>query len=300
MHTLGGGPLLLAFCLLLSAHTAIARLVDLPPGLPPEAQAQVYAEEGARLFKAGEYQRAVEHFERAHALRPAPANLRNIARSYEKAGDYGKAVAWYQAHIKSGDTRARRDRSQADAARVAALIPGGLQVNCPNQGGEVELVGVIDPGRFPCPHTWPDLPQGTHQIRLTLRGASIHTTEVRVLPGQVTYHTLLPVETPVEVPARGPVETPPPPASTFNTGQRWLLGSGGAVLAVGAGLHAANLISFAELEDEPDNQRLRNAVNRERDLTYTAYGVGAALVTGALVWWWLSEQADTEGGNDNP
>lgn len=94
----------------LVATTAVAVSVALAP-LPSSAAVAPAATASAETpdalstaaveaFRAGEYDKAIELFERAYTLDPQPNYLFNIGRVYEEKGDLEKAVANYQEFVK--------------------------------------------------------------------------------------------------------------------------------------------------------------------------------------------------------
>ena len=69
----------------------------------PEAkkrEAAAHYHEGRRLFDKELYTAAIERFQRAHELFPAPANIYNIAKSYERLGASNLCVESYQSYLK--------------------------------------------------------------------------------------------------------------------------------------------------------------------------------------------------------
>lgn len=73
------------------APTAAAESAETPDALSAAA---------VEAFRAGEYDKAIELFERAYTLDPQPNYLFNIGRVYEEKADLSKAVANYQEFVK--------------------------------------------------------------------------------------------------------------------------------------------------------------------------------------------------------
>lgn len=65
-----------------------------------EAKARALAAEGAAAFKDGQYLQAVDAFERAYELVPAPALAYNIARSHERLSQWEEAIEWYETYLR--------------------------------------------------------------------------------------------------------------------------------------------------------------------------------------------------------
>ncbi|MEM1031810.1 MAG: tetratricopeptide repeat protein [Myxococcota bacterium] len=74
----------------------VAGLLVAPPAYAQSPAHRDHAVElndaGERLFEAGKYAEAAEHFRRGYALEPNPTFLYNLALTYEKAEDYARAL----------------------------------------------------------------------------------------------------------------------------------------------------------------------------------------------------------------
>jgi tetratricopeptide (TPR) repeat protein len=125
-------PLRSSFALLASAALAlapsVARAADNRPG-PAPANASGVAqlnEEGAALYAARDYRRAIEKFIQAYAIDSDPNLLFNIARCYEELGETDAAIEKYETFLKTpgADTRGRqRARESLNALREAKNSP---------------------------------------------------------------------------------------------------------------------------------------------------------------------------------
>jgi len=86
----------------------------------PMGEAKALFERGASAYRAGDYQRAVEHFRRADRLAPRAALSFNMARAHEKLGQRALAAAEYREYL-------RREPDAANASwvheRIEALEP---------------------------------------------------------------------------------------------------------------------------------------------------------------------------------
>ena len=60
----------------------------------PELDARAAATEGRQAFEAGDFARAIEKYEEAQQLKPAPGLLFNLAQSHRRLGHLERA-AWY-------------------------------------------------------------------------------------------------------------------------------------------------------------------------------------------------------------
>ncbi len=72
------------------------------------------------LFKAGEYQRAIESFATAYALEPAPLLLFNIAQVQRKAGHRDEALALYRRFLEEDPNTPMRAEAEGYVAQVQA------------------------------------------------------------------------------------------------------------------------------------------------------------------------------------
>jgi tetratricopeptide repeat protein len=96
-------------------------------------------EEGASLYAAHDYRRAIEKFIQAYAIEPDPNLLFNIARCYEELGEAEAAIEKYEAFLKTpgadprGQTRARESLAALRAAQAgpAAVLPAAQPAQTP-------------------------------------------------------------------------------------------------------------------------------------------------------------------------
>jgi hypothetical protein len=126
-----------SFALLASAALALApsaaRAVDNRPTAAPANTSSVAQlnEEGAALYAARDYRRAIEKFIQAYAIDSDPNLLFNIARCYEELGETDAAIEKYEAFLKTpgADTRGRqRARESLAALREAKNgAPAGVE-----------------------------------------------------------------------------------------------------------------------------------------------------------------------------
>jgi tetratricopeptide (TPR) repeat protein len=69
---------------------------------PTAPTAESYYEAAVRFYDAGDYDRAIEAFKQAHALRPRPSLLYNIAQAYRQrsSSTCGLALEYYRAYLR--------------------------------------------------------------------------------------------------------------------------------------------------------------------------------------------------------
>lgn len=116
---------------------AWARLGSAPPSAAatePAAAAEPMAEPdadppgrheleaGLRAYERGDYDVAIEHFERAYALDRAPAYLYAWAQAARKAGDCQAAVDLYRRFVDAGAQGAQREAALQNQARCEAQL----------------------------------------------------------------------------------------------------------------------------------------------------------------------------------
>lgn len=120
-------------------------------------------EQGADLYAARDYRRAIEKFIQAYAIEPDPNLLFNIARCYEELGDVDAAIEKYETFLKTpgadprGQTRARESLA---ALRAVAATPGMVD-------------GPARPPAEPAPRVATAEPDGGWVPWLTLGGSAV-------------------------------------------------------------------------------------------------------------------------------
>lgn len=139
------------------------------PTLPAVAQSSSEVAAARRLFRqglgaarAGEWQSALELFERSYAIVPRDSTLLNLAGAQAQTGQLVAATESYRRFLAEAEGRARRYRPQAEAAlaelepRLAHLVirVDGLRDGDVVQLGDRELAAAVlgvdlpvDPGR---------------------------------------------------------------------------------------------------------------------------------------------------------
>jgi tetratricopeptide (TPR) repeat protein len=114
-------PLLAAVSLALGLGANPARAADARPAAPASANAsgvQQLNEEGAALYGARDYRRAIEKFIQAYAVDGDPNLLFNIARCYEELGDIDAAIEKYEVFLKTPGADARGRQRARDSVRA--------------------------------------------------------------------------------------------------------------------------------------------------------------------------------------
>lgn len=93
-------------------------------------------EEGADLYAARDYRRAIEKFIQAYAIEPDPNLLFNIARCYEELGEVDAAIEKYETFLKTpgADTRGQKRARES----LAALREPGTAAPAASRGPSPE------------------------------------------------------------------------------------------------------------------------------------------------------------------
>jgi len=117
-----------AFLALLSAQ-APARAAEPRQSNATSSSLEQLNEEGATLYAARDYRRAIERFIQAYAIEPDPNLLFNIARCYEELGEADAAIEKYETFLKTpgadtrGQKRARESLVALREGRTGAAAP---------------------------------------------------------------------------------------------------------------------------------------------------------------------------------
>lgn len=97
---------------------------------------------GTMNYDVGQYQQALESFERARALKPLPGFLFNIAQCHRRLGHHDEAVRFFEQYLQEAPTAKNaaevetllaeeRLAAQASAASAAALEAAAPPVEAP-------------------------------------------------------------------------------------------------------------------------------------------------------------------------
>ena len=85
-------------------------------------------ERGQKAYKAGEYQAAIEAFLSADRLNPSPDLMYDVAQAYEKLGDLGSAINFYQAYVSRAPEARDVPAVRANIANLRAHLASGEPV----------------------------------------------------------------------------------------------------------------------------------------------------------------------------
>jgi hypothetical protein len=275
-----------------------------------EGAALEAAEAGRSAFDRGEFELAVEHLGRAHALVPTPTVALYRARALARLGRLAEAAEMYEAATVvdpyAEPSEAHRDAQQRAFSELAALKPRVPRLLVEIQGGAsladvtltidgLQVTTGKDEGEYP-------LNPGTHTVvakfggREASRTVDLPEAAAETLPFWFEPEPPPPATPPLPAPAvtaRTPTPEPvgEPPDAARRSATRtvgWVaLGMGGAGLAIGAvsaGV-SANEASALDAEgcednrcyaDQADDVRVHNTTLVLSNVSLIAGGIAAA------------------------
>jgi tetratricopeptide (TPR) repeat protein len=165
-------------CVLLLGSAAVAVAA---PVLEDEPIARAHYMTGLAYYDKGDYHEAVREFVAAYALAPRAPLLYNIARAYEKLGDAGRAIDFYQRFLKTGPDAIEHD---AAAVQITALRGKVGEVVVDSNMSGVSIVIDGEPSDHGTADPIP-LTAGPHRITLRREGAVDSTLDAKVRPGAI-------------------------------------------------------------------------------------------------------------------
>lgn len=246
---------------------------------PVASEAQAEFSHGERAFAAGDYSRALRHFQNAQRLAPHPSVRFNIAICLDKLGRIREALELYEKLASESELGSAARSEAAERAEKAAAALATLQIDGPS--GALAVVDDRDRCRVPCAI---QLDPGEHVLRAQgsreSRRIQLDTGEkLRVnLPGKTMAASPPPLRT--ASPSSNDAGKQPTDRDRFGTLS--YIGGSIAILGLGVftyyGIRTENL--HQEYLDNPDSDtRERGIVAR----TTANIALGVALVGTALV-----------------
>ena len=225
------------FMVALTLSTQRAAVAD-EPGQPADVRgASRSFNEGERAFRAGDYTRAGDAFERAYALAPHADALWNAARAWHRADEKTRAANLYARYLKEAPPGAP-DRNSATAALVQLSARlGRLEVLAAGTSGITIDERAVEGEHDDRARTWTVfVTPGRHVVR-GRRGETAVEETVAVGAGEVVSVAF---DRPAsEAPAPSPSPSPPPsPAPPPPPAER-RAGVSPAVVWIGAGVTLA-------------------------------------------------------------
>lgn len=205
-------------------------------------------ERGQAAYRLGDYDRAIEAWQRAYDADPQPLLLYNLSQAYERLGRLQEAVDALDRYLANA---APNDPRQADArARVAALRErlsrtGIVVRNAPE--GAVILVDDQSWGRAPRPDAI-SVPPGAHRVLVQLDGYDDFQAAVVVPEGQT-------IEVDVQMQPRAggaePLAVSTPTEERSTVLPIALMAGGGALVVGGA---VIGVLALGKAQDAPSSE----------------------------------------------
>lgn len=154
------------------------------------ARASEHYQRGNTLYVQGDYDGAIEEFVAAYCDAPHYEMLKNIAQSFERELDYGKAVAYLSRYILEmpKDDPALAEQMEQISFRVQVLsnLPARVRVATVPPGARVSLVGETGVNaRGTAGSKKPmEVRKGTYELRVELDGYEPISQKIKVEIGQ--------------------------------------------------------------------------------------------------------------------
>lgn len=131
--------------------------------------------EGVSFFKAGNYVKAIESFQKAQKLDNIPDISYNIARSYQLLGDCDLALKYYREYaLTSTENAASVQEHIKTLSEQCGTKTGSLVLKCTPANA---MVTIDFDSPVPCNSTY-EIKTGEHQLRFT---ATNYNQETRVI-----------------------------------------------------------------------------------------------------------------------
>jgi hypothetical protein len=184
----------------------------------PRKEALRIADEGAEAYKAGNYAEALQKFDKAYNLYPAPALLLNLSRTELKLGQCDSAIRYAQ--IYSADTQNEKASTRKSRTSWLEHVKAEcveVEVTSSPPGATIAIEGV--PTASPAQAPWQGrLLPGRYPLTATAGGYERHAELLIVETGRPLHVSLqlTPVAPPAQAAPVAPVAPPPaeqPPAA---------------------------------------------------------------------------------------
>lgn len=157
------------------------------PPTADQVRAKLLADEATTAFEQGDFAAAIERFEDAYLLAPAPVLLYNLARAAEEAGDAEHALLCYQRFLtlwpESNDVPEVQRRVRILTTVLRQTAPGRIAVLDAPADADVYIDDT--PAEVPPPEGWARRP-GAYAVRLVTPNGDTFDTAVTVRPGETT------------------------------------------------------------------------------------------------------------------
>ena len=168
-------------------------------GQTPKEKAVALTKAGVVLLEEGKLDQALELFEKAYRLDPAPVLLGHIGKVYDKKGDLPKAREYYERWVALESDPERLAKARARLADVLDRMPGTLVVIVSPEGAAVTVDGKAALAGKPVL-----LKRGTYDVVVVLKGHATLRRQVEVRPGEEAQVSVTLTPLPGRLEVRGP------------------------------------------------------------------------------------------------
>jgi len=294
------GRALVWFCVagLILAAATVGSDSSAQPSKQERNAARALAISGRKLYRAGDYETAIERFHSAEAIVHAPAHVLYLARAHAKLGRLVAARDLYQQIVDEplgANDPAPFHRAQDKARReIEALAPRIPSVALTITGPSSEPITItlddqpLPPGRVSSPVP---VDPGEHRLAVTAPGWRTEQRSLSLAEGEAKTLTIALSR------GDGPAVADPDgqddgPGEPLPIGPIVLFGVGGAALIVGGVTGALALERSDELHDRcppnpcpPENEALEDEAKVFATVSTVGFVLGGAAVAGGLAWW---------------
>lgn len=248
--------------------------------------ARTLFQQGVANFESGDFEAALDAFQKAYRLRPHPSVRVNMANCFERLGRVAEAIFNYERFLtESGDDAPEEQREQVSASiQRLRESTGTLQLQVRPMKAKIKIDGSS-------PRLTPDgsiaLPTGQYTLEVFAPGHEPYTQRVDIHGGSTTEVDIrlrrrAPVASAPAVATRPTPPTPPAapvgPADSGEQGRNtvaWTFGGIAAALAVGS-LVTGVMALQAEREFEDAVQASGTSSSIEQRVAAVAEGEDAA------------------------
>ncbi len=169
-------PVVFLFLLMLAARPAM--------GADPKAQATPHVQKGAAAYRDGDYVKALQEFEKAHAIYPSPKLLFNLAQTHRALDRITEAFVEYREFLSkatdaSADTRQLAEQAITELrGRIAFVdidsVPSNAAVSVDGRSfGKTPVEGL-------------PLTPGPHQLAVEVTGFEMYHRRLELAGGKTT------------------------------------------------------------------------------------------------------------------
>lgn len=241
-----------------------------------EREARALFAEGNQRLNAGDFEGALERFQRAYILYPNPKILLNIGTTHRELGRNAEAANAYARYLEDPATEPQRRLEVEELLRELDVTVGRLRIVAPEAGGQVfvdeSTVGPtgkpilvrVAPGKHLVKVEWSDAPPATVEMAIAAAGER----EIELHPGR---GPAAPAAPPAAAPARPRAGATPQPGSAAVVLKHAdvVKGRDHAAAKEGSRSHARQLGAVLRADIEAKGRGLATAVG----LTYGLGGI---------------------------